>query len=100
MFGDMVFEAHSNHTASLDFAYDVENYYFHFIPTSEQASKAVNWKNGIPGEKLFTLSPRIQLNERMGNSPEPDTKHSLTSDLYTHIKWARITLLKLMMRVG
>ena len=27
----------------------------------------------------------------MGNSPEPDTKHSLTSDLYTHIKWARIT---------
>ena len=27
----------------------------------------------------------------MGNSPEPDTKHSVVSDLYTHIKWARIT---------
>ena len=95
MFGDMVFEAHSNHTASLDFAYDVEKYWTLLpFPTSDQAQKAVNWKNGVPGEKLFTLSPRIQLNERMGNSPEPDTKHSLASDLYTHIKWARITPLE------
>ncbi|MEO0404464.1 MAG: hypothetical protein AAF193_06300 [Bacteroidota bacterium] len=26
----------------------------------------------------------------MGNSPEPDTKHYLGHDLYTHIKWGRI----------
>ena len=92
LFDDMVFEAHKNHTASLDFAYDVEKFWtFLPFPTEEQAGNAKNWINGTPGEFAFTLSPRIQLNERMGNSPEPDTKHSVVSDLYTHIKWARIT---------
>ncbi len=92
MFDNMIFEAHTNHTAAYDFAYDVEEYWtFLPFPKEDQAARAVNWKNGKPGEKLFTLSPKIQLNERMGNSPEPDTKHSLTSDLYSHIKWARIT---------
>ena len=92
LFDDMVFEAHTNHTASFDFAYDVEKFWtFLPFPTEEQAGNAKNWINGTPGEFAFTLSPRIQLNERMGNSPEPDTKHSVVSDLYTHIKWARIT---------
>ena len=92
VFENMVFKAHTNHTASYDFAYDVEKYWtFLPFPNEDQAENAINWKNGKPGHKLFTLSPRIQLNDRMGNSPEPDTKHSITSDLYTHIKWARIT---------
>ncbi|MEC7653754.1 MAG: cytochrome c biogenesis protein CcsA [Bacteroidota bacterium] len=92
LFDDMVFEAHTNHTASFDFAYDVEKFWtFLPFPTEVQAGNAKNWINGTPGEFAFTLSPRIQLNERMGNSPEPDTKHSVVSDLYTHIKWARIT---------
>ena len=38
-----------------------------------------------------TLEPRIQLNEQMGNAPEPDTKHWLHRDLYTHIKWGRVS---------
>ncbi|MBI4947934.1 MAG: cytochrome c biogenesis protein CcsA [Bacteroidetes bacterium] len=38
--------------------------------------------------ETFTLSPRIQLNQRMGNVPEPDTKHYLTKDIYTHITYA------------
>jgi cytochrome c-type biogenesis protein CcmF len=91
-FDGMVFEANENHTASYLFASDVENHWnFLPFPTSQQANQAENWVNGTAGEKLFTLSPKIQLNERMGNSPEPDTRHSLLSDLYTHIKWARIT---------
>ncbi len=35
--------------------------------------------------QAFTLYPRIQLNERMGNSSEPDTRHFLHKDIYTHI---------------
>ena len=27
----------------------------------------------------------------MGNAPEPDTRHWLHKDLYTHIKWGRVT---------
>jgi cytochrome c-type biogenesis protein CcmF len=36
-------------------------------------------------KKEFTLSPLIQLNPLMGNSPEPDTRHFPTYDIYTHI---------------
>lgn len=36
----------------------------------------------------FTLSPFLQLNERMGNVAEPDTRHFLLSDIYTHITYA------------
>ncbi len=38
--------------------------------------------------ETFILSPRIQLNQRMGNVPEPDTKHFFTKDIYTHITLA------------
>jgi cytochrome c-type biogenesis protein CcmF len=39
-------------------------------------------------EKQFTLSPRVQLNERMGNTAEPDTRRFLSHDIYTHISYA------------
>ncbi len=38
--------------------------------------------------KQFLLSPMVQLNERMGNTPEPDTRRFLTHDIYTHITYA------------
>ncbi len=38
-------------------------------------------------ENTFSLFPRIQLNRNMGNVPEPDTKHSLTRDLFTHVTY-------------
>lgn len=41
-------------------------------------------------EKKFTLSPSILMNERMGNSPEPDTRHYLGKDVYTHVTYAPI----------
>ena len=43
---------------------------------------------------LFTLSPRIQLNPRMGNAAEPDTRHFLTKDIYTHITYADLDAAK------
>jgi cytochrome c-type biogenesis protein CcmF len=36
----------------------------------------------------FTLRPTIQINPRMGNVAEPDTRHFLTKDIYTHITYA------------
>ncbi len=34
----------------------------------------------------FTLYPRIQINEQMGNVYSPDIKRTLTTDLYTHVR--------------
>ncbi len=42
----------------------------------------------------FTLSPKVQLNERMGNVAEPDTRHYLTKDIYTHVTYADLELKK------
>ena len=36
----------------------------------------------------FSLAPSIQKNERMGNVPEPSTKHYATRDIYTHVTYA------------
>ena len=38
----------------------------------------------------FNLAPTILLNERMGPSAEPSTRHTLGSDLYTHITYADV----------
>jgi cytochrome c-type biogenesis protein CcmF len=38
-------------------------------------------------EKEFELQPIVQLNQRMGNVPEPATKRFLTKDIYTHITY-------------
>ncbi|MFN7012722.1 MAG: hypothetical protein ACK4ON_00460, partial [Bacteroidia bacterium] len=36
----------------------------------------------------FTLNPLVQTNPRMGNVAEPDTRHFLHKDIYTHITYA------------
>ncbi|MGA1374113.1 MAG: cytochrome c biogenesis protein CcsA [Flavobacteriales bacterium] len=88
----MVFEAKEEHTASDEFERDMERYWtFVPFPNARQSRDAVRWTAGAPGPFLFTLEPRIQLNEQMGNAPEPDTRHSAFKDLYTHIKWGRVT---------
>ena len=38
--------------------------------------------------KEFTLYPVVQMNKSMGNVAEPDTRHYLTKDIYTHITYA------------
>jgi len=39
-------------------------------------------------KKEFTLRPLVQTNPRMGNVAEPDTRHFLTRDIYTHVTYA------------
>jgi cytochrome c-type biogenesis protein CcmF len=45
-------------------------------------------------EKAFTLRPFIQMNDRMGNAAEPDTRHYLHKDIYTFIKFVPMTALQ------
>lgn len=88
----MVFEAREAHTAAASFEADMERFWsFMPFPNERQANGAVRWQSGAPGPFLFTLEPRIQLNEQMGNAPEPDTRHGVFEDLYTHIKWGRVS---------
>lgn len=88
----LVFEALTAHRASPHFADDVAPYWrFLPRPNARQRSTATPWRAAAPGEFAFTLEPRIQLNEKMGNSPEPDTRHGLFKDLYTHIRWGRVS---------
>lgn len=89
----MLFQAMQTHEAPAQFTVDHAEEFWTMVPVpnKRQANEAVVWTNGEPGEQLFTLEPRILLNEIMGNSPEPDTKHFLGHDLYTHVKWGRIT---------
>ena len=42
-------------------------------------------------KKEFTLYPRVQLNEKMGNAAEPGTMHFLTHDVYTDITYAELS---------
>jgi len=49
--------------------------------------KFLNEENGEYAE-AFKLEPFVQLNPRMGNVPEPDTKHFLSHDIYTHVTYA------------
>jgi cytochrome c-type biogenesis protein CcmF len=37
------------------------------------------------GKHQFTLMPRVQINERMGNVASPDIKHGTLLDLYAHV---------------
>jgi cytochrome c-type biogenesis protein CcmF len=46
--------------------------------------KVIDKKTGAVKED-FSLNPSIQENDKMGMIASPDTKHYLTSDIYTHI---------------
>jgi cytochrome c-type biogenesis protein CcmF len=45
-------------------------------------------------KKEFSLAPLVQTNPRMGNVAEPDTRHFLTYDVYTHVTYADLENLK------
>jgi cytochrome c-type biogenesis protein CcmF len=42
-------------------------------------------------EFAFTLTPRVQDNPRMGKAPDPDTRHFLDRDIYTHVTYADLS---------
>ena len=44
--------------------------------------------------KSFSLFPVLQLNERMGNAAEPDTRHFWNKDIYSHVSYVNVDDIK------
>jgi cytochrome c-type biogenesis protein CcmF len=79
--GDYFISYESKHQEDVNLYYKI-NYF-------EQAKKD---ESVVPGKKIFSLYPFIQLNEQFGNVSEPGTKHYISHDIFTHIKWADVTM--------
>lgn len=87
----VVFECTREHVPSSNFLNDQANYWKVVDqPSSEQLRQTKLWNAGRAGDLAFTLYPRIQMNAKFGNVPEPSTKHFLHKDIYTHIRWAEL----------
>lgn len=56
---------------------------------SHEMEHLAEWKPGKPGSLLFTLEPSVLMSPK-GNSREPSTKHFLTRDIYTFIKYTEM----------
>lgn len=91
--GEMLFVAKDDHTASQFFLEDQPT---HWQPLEEfnrrQLWHAREWSATRPGEHLFDLAPFVQQNEKFGNVAEPSTKHWPERDLYTHVRYADLTM--------
>lgn len=87
----IIFRALNSHQPTEDFIDDqAKNWEVIENPTSEQLKLVKLWNAHRAGKFEFSLHPRIQLNEKFGNVPEPATKHFIGKDLYTHIRWAEL----------
>lgn len=85
------FKAISDHQAGESFLQDQGQYWEMLnVETQKETPPITMWNSHRPGDKLFKLRPHLQINERFGNVPEPDTKHYFNKDVYTHIRWAEL----------
>ncbi len=91
--GDMLFTALDAHQAGM---YFLEDQPTHWDPmenfTRRDLWYASEWTSAKPGSRDFELAPFIQINPRFGNVAEPSTKHWLDRDLYTHVRYADMTM--------
>jgi cytochrome c-type biogenesis protein CcmF len=89
----LIFKARKSHVPTNDFIADMPNWETLANPTTMDLKLAKPWNPNKAGDYLFTLHPRIQLNPKFGNVAEPDTKHYLDKDVYTHVRWADLSKL-------
>ncbi len=85
-----IFMANENHNPGPDFIVDQKRWSLVEDPRGLNLDAVERWSQYRPGEQLFTLNPRIQLNPEFGNVAEPATKRYLNRDIYTHIRWAEL----------
>lgn len=85
-----VFSANEDHTPGPDFVADQKKWTLVEDPREIDIDAVPRWSQFKPGEQLFTLRPRIQLNPEFGNVAEPATKNYLDRDIYTHVRWAEL----------
>ncbi len=87
-----LFRAKSAHTADVDFLKDLAAGHWEELENYARRDlwHAHRWSAFRPGASQFALEPFVQINPRFGNVAEPSTKHWLTRDLYTHIRYAKL----------
>ncbi len=85
-----IFAAREDHKPSADFIADQKKWELVEDPRQLDLDAIGRWSQFKPGEQLFTLEPRIQLNPEFGNVAEPATKRYLNRDIYTHVRWAEL----------
>lgn len=91
--GGTLFRARESHAAGPEFLAQQPRYW---EPLENYAKRdlwhAKEWSPTRPGQRVFGLAPFVQINPRFGNVAEPSTKHWLTRDLYTHIRYADLAM--------
>ncbi len=85
-----VFRSLEDHTPGEDFVMDQKRWDLVDDPRTIDIESVDRWSPYKPGEKLFSLNPRIQLNPEFGNVAEPATKRYIDRDIYTHVRWAEL----------
>jgi cytochrome c-type biogenesis protein CcmF len=75
-----------------DSAYMMSDYFITYTGMRAEKSHKIYDVNYVKKDmqsgavkEQFTLSPYVVMNERMGNSSNPSTKHYLTKDIFTHV---------------
>ncbi len=87
----VIFRAKDSHVPGEDFILDQKLHWDMIVdPRGVMLDTVPQWSTFKPGEKLFELEPRIQLNPEFGNVAEPSTKRYWNRDIYTHIRWAEL----------
>jgi cytochrome c-type biogenesis protein CcmF len=87
----VVMQAKDDHVPGADFILDQKDHWEVVQdPRGMILDSIPRWAQYRPGEKLFDLNPRIQLNPEFGNVAEPSTKRYWNKDIYTHIRWAEL----------
>jgi cytochrome c-type biogenesis protein CcmF len=87
----VVMQAKDDHIPGEDFILDQKDHWDVVQdPRGMILDSIPRWAQFRPGEKLFDLNPRIQLNPEFGNVAEPSTKRYWNRDIYTHIRWAEL----------
>ena len=85
-----VFRAKDSHEPGPDFIMDQDHWELVEDPRTIEIDGIKRWSPYKPGEKLFSLDPKIQINPEFGNVPEPATKRYFNRDIYTHVRWAEL----------
>jgi len=73
----------------------MDNYRITYLGDSVVANKVfykVKYEPLDDSKKAFILTPHLQLDKEMGNVANPSTRRTLSSDLYTHITGAPISM--------
>lgn len=92
-FQDQPFEALDDHATADSFEKDSK----YWMPVAVQKQldyfNLKKWNGFSPDKFLFELTPFVQTNEQFGNVPEPGTKHFLTHDIFTHVRFADLEVI-------